>query len=556
MTFRSHGPGVWLARTAMTLALALAAGACSSGGGGGADPTSATTEAPTEVSAAVEMPGSSGPAATVVEAPEDLPALTIATSFVIDDIDPIENSFWGPEFGYVELLMRPERDGNPSPWVLAGMEAAGDTTWELELRDGVTFENGTVFDAAGLVELIDFANENNNGFAAAAQLESVEATSDNMVTVTTKVPVPGLPNVLADESNVPVFDVATYQAHLDAGGTPPELIDLGLYTGPYVMVSLDEQSAELAPIAGYWDGTPALSALSIKFVAEATSRVQAVQAGEADIALYMPTVVAATLANRDDAFYVIGEPTGTTFAVQLRNAGPYADTALRRALFRAIDYRSLAEDVLDGQAAIAEGVFGPAFPFTIATQRTDLDEANSLLDEAGWVVGADGTRERDGERLTLRLISYPQQPDSTTIAVALQSQLAQAGFAVEVQEVPDLTAAREGTDWDAAIVGASLMSFSLSPEDGLRSFLVTGGGQNFMQVSNAELDELVATLSMTFDQDDRNAILVDIQNVIQDNGLWAATVQRQPAVVTNAEWRGYEPPISNLWVTATTAPSS
>lgn len=535
----------------LLLALALAASACSSGD---TDTQDSATVATTEVSAGDQSPAPSNPAAS--DDGIELPTLTIATSFAIDDIDPIANSFWGPEFGYVELLMRPERDGNPSPWVLAGMEATSDTTWELELRDGVTFENGTAFDAEQLVDLIEFVGENNEGFAAAAQVASVEVTDHDTVTLTTEVPVPRLANVFADESNVPVFDVAAYKAHLDAGGDPSALLDLGLYTGPYVMTSLDEQSAELAPIDDYWDGTPALSAVTIKFVPEATSRVQAVQSGEADIALYMPTLVAATLEGRSDAFYVTGQPTGTTFAVQLRNAGPYSDVAVRRALFRAIDYRSLAEDVLDGQAAIAESVFGPAFPFAIPTQRTDLDEANQLLDDAGWTVGADGVRERDGERLGLRLISYPQQPDSTTIAVALQSQLAAVGFAVEVTEVPDLTAAREGTDWDAAIVGASLMSFALSPEDGLRSSLVTDGSQNFMKVSNAELDELVATLSRTFDDDERNELLIDIQNVIHDNGLWAATIMRQPAVVTNAEWRGYEPPISNLWVDATTAPTS
>lgn len=47
--------------------------------------------------------------------------LTLATGFAIDDLDPLENGFWGPEFGYVELLMRPQRDGTPTPWVLADL---------------------------------------------------------------------------------------------------------------------------------------------------------------------------------------------------------------------------------------------------------------------------------------------------------------------------------------------------------------------------------------------------------------------------------------------------
>lgn len=483
--------------------------------------------------------------------------LTIATSFAINDLDPLENSFWGPEFGYVELLMRPERDGNPSPWVLEGLDNIDNTTWVLHLRDNVVFENGNPLDAQSVVDLIEYQNEHNEGFAAAVPLDAVVVTDHDTVTLTTDSPVPGLANAFADESLVPVYDVAAYEEYLASADEPAALIDLGLYTGPYAMTSLDEQAAEFVPVNDYWDGSPALSAMTLKFVPETTSRVQAVQAGEVDIALYMPTDVATALQGRDDAFYVTGEPTGSTFSVQLRNAGPYADTNVRRAVLAAIDYRELADDVMDGQAAIATSVFGPAFPYAIDTQVTDLDEARSLLDGAGWTAADDGdVRTKDGERLTMRLLSYPQQPDSNTLAVALQAQLGAVGIDVEVSSVPDLTEARNGTDWDAAIVGDSLQSFSLSPEDGLRTDLVTGGSQNFIEVSNPELDSLVAQLGVTFDESERNDLLVRIQHIIHDEGMWAATVLRQPAVVTNAAWNGYETPLANLWVTADTAPQS
>lgn len=551
---------------AALVVLTLTVAACSSGDDDDASPSSAApTEAPATSSASTEAPSTDAvapttdaeqtPVDTAAEVPSGDATLTIATSFAIDDLDPINNSFWGPEFGYVELLMRPERDGVPSPWVLEDLTLVDDTTWTLGVRDNVVFENGTPLDAQALVDLITYSNENNESFSAAAHIASVDVTDAATVTLTTTEPVPSLPNIFADESNVPVYDVAAYQEFLASGADPSELLTAGLYTGPYLMTSLDEQTAELTPAPDYWDGPPALSSLTIKFVPEATSRVQAVQAGEADIALYMPTVTATTLEGRDDAFYVTGEPTGTTFAMQLRNAGPYADTNVRRALLAAIDYRSLAEDVLDGRAAIATSVFGPSFPFAVDTQVTDLDEANRLLDEAGWVRDGDGTRTKDGSSLSLRLLSYPQQPDSDTIAVAIQAQFAAIGVDVQISNVPDITESREGEDWDAAIVGDSLMSFALSPEDGLRTDLVTGSEENYMGISNAELDALVNELSTTFDQDARNDLLGQIQAVIHDNGLWAATIMRQPAVVTNAAWKGYEMPLANMWVDATTAPS-
>ncbi|MFT3855344.1 MAG: ABC transporter substrate-binding protein [Ilumatobacteraceae bacterium] len=562
---RSLRTRTWISAAAVAGVLAVVAGACSPDK---ADTATTSSTASTTVassagtssdsSVATSSTGSSVAPTTAAggETPAGAETLTIATSFAIDDLDPIENSFWGPEFGYVELLMRPERDGNPSPWVLKDLKAENDTTWTLTLRDNVVFENGKKFDVQALVDLLEYSEEKNESFATAAKIASVTASGADTVTVTTTEPVPGMPNILADEANVPVYDVPAYKEHLASGADPSALLAAGLYTGPYQVTSLSEQSVSLEPVANYWDGTPALSALTIKIVPETTSRVQAVQAGEADIAIYMPTVVATTLEGRNDAFYVTGQPTGSTFALQLRNAGPFVDTNVRKAVLAAIDYRSLAEDVLDGRAAVAESVFGPSFPFAVKTQVTDLDDAKRLLDEAGWVADGGGTRAKDGQSLTLRLLSYPQQPDSDTLAVALQAQLKEVGIAVEVSNVPDITASRKGDDWDAAIVGDSLMSFALSPEVGLRSGLVTGGDQNFMKVSNAELDALVDKLSTTLDKTERNDLLVQIQQVIHDNGLWAALVMRQPAVVTNAKWKGYTTPLANMWVDAKTAPTA
>src|SRR5690606_32220887 len=120
---------------------------------------------------------------------------------------------------------------------------------------------------------------------------------------------------------------ATYREHRDSGAPAGNLLGAGLYTGPYVMRSLTAEQAELAPIANYWDGTPGLSSLTIKFVPEATARVQAVQAGEADLALYMPTTAMRNLQGRSDAFFVTGEPNGTTFSLQINTRRPPYDDA-------------------------------------------------------------------------------------------------------------------------------------------------------------------------------------------------------------------------------------
>ncbi|GAA0634688.1 ABC transporter substrate-binding protein [Sporichthya brevicatena] len=481
--------------------------------------------------------------------------LTIATSFRIDNLDPLENAFWGPEFGYVELLMRPEPNGVPSPWVLQSLTNVDETTWKLTLREGVKFENGKTLDAESLAELIEFCDEENAGFAAAVNLDDAEVTGPLEVTLTTTQPVPGMANILADEANVPVFDVDAYAQHQEAGKPVEDLLDAGLYTGPYAMKSLTSERAELEPMPGYWDGTPGLSHLTIKFVPEATARVQAVQAGEADIALYMPTTMQRNLQGRSDAFFVAGPPNGTTFALQINNArAPYDDPTVRQALLAAIDYRALAEDVLNGLAEVATSSMTADADYVLDLQATDLDKAKRLLDEAGWTAAGSGPRTKDGQKLTLEILTYPQQPDSNTIGVALQAQLKDLGFEVKVSQVPDITEARKGSDWDVAIVGDSILSFTLSPVDGLRQSLHSDSPENYSKVDSPALDAVISELGREFDATKRTELLRRAQQIIADEGLWAATVRRKGMVVTNAKWRNYPLPVANLWVTARTAP--
>jgi peptide/nickel transport system substrate-binding protein len=546
----------WGAAAALLVA-GLAMAACSTTGGSGNSSSTATPTSASGSNSAATASGMSSDGNTSSSSPAPTAKLTIATSFGIDDLDPLKNAFWGPEFGYVDLLMRPERNGQPTPWLLEKLTTVDTLTWRLTMRPNVKFENGRAFDAAALAQLLTYTAKNNDSFATAASFASAAATGALQVDIKTKTPTPGMANILADESNVPVFDVDAYQKFLDSKADPSALIKAGIYTGPYEMTSLTSETAELQPNPTYWNGTPALQHLTIKFVPEATARVQAVQAGEADLALYMPTAVAATLASHTDAKFVTGQPSGTVFALQINEKSkPYDDPLVRRALLAAIDYRQNAQDVLNGLAQVATAVYPPSVPYAVATQSTDLDQAKSLLDQAGWTAGSGGARTKDGKSLALHLLSYPQQPDSNTLAVAMQSQLKAVGIDVKVDQVPDITASREGSDWDAAIVGDSLLSFSLSPVDGLLNDLRTGGSENYGHVSDPDLDAVIDKVKVTFDETTRNDLLKQAQQIIHDQGLWGALVLRVPAVVAGPTWQGYQPPIANLWVTDKTAPSA
>ncbi|MBP2369016.1 ABC transporter substrate-binding protein [Pseudonocardia parietis] len=485
------------------------------------------------------------------------PTLTLATGFTIDDLDPLENGFWGPEFGYVELLMRPERSGEPTPWVLEDLASTGPTTWRLTLPEGASFVNGRALDGAALAELITFQLAENATLADALPGATAAATGPLEVTLSTSRPTPGVPAILADEAMIPVYDVAAYRAHRESGAPVSALLGAGIYTGPFVVDSLDGASARLSPRADHRDGSPALSDLTVKFVPEASARVQAVQAGEADIALYPSTSTAPTLQGRDDAFYVTGEPTGPTFQLVLnQHETPFDDERVRRAVYAAVDYRAIAEDVMNGLYLPATGLYAESRPWAEKTQVTDVAAAERLLDEAGWARDGDGPRTRDGAELRISVLTYPQQPDSDVIALALQAQLAELGVGVDIRQVPDLDDAMEpDTGWDAGIAGNGFISYGGDYVGPLNRYVRSGGERNHGGIADPELDALIDRVAVELDTTARDDLLRRIQHRIADRGHLAYIGLRKPGVITAPHWRGYEIEGSNLWVGHDTVPT-
>ncbi|MEQ3553397.1 ABC transporter substrate-binding protein [Pseudonocardia nematodicida] len=485
------------------------------------------------------------------------PTLTFATSFTIDDLDPLENGIWGVEFGYAELLMRPDRAGEPTPWVLEGLTATGPTTWRLTLPEGASFVNGRTLDGEALAELIAFQYAEHPSFAAALPDVTAEATGPHEVTLTTAGPAPNVPALLADESILPVYDPAAYRAHRESGAPAVELIDAGIYTGPYVVQFLDGAEARLAPRTDHWDGPPALSALTVRFVPEGSARIQAVQAGEADIALYPARATLSTLEGREDVAVVTDEPTGPNLPLYLNHRAPFDDERVRRAVYAAIDYDAIANEVMQGRFLPATGLYVETRPWAEKTQVTDTATAEHLLDEAGWTRTGDGPRSREGAELRFSMLTYPEQPDSDALALALQAQLAELGVGVDIRQVPDIDSVLEtGTGWNSGISATGFLSFGGDYVLPLQRIVRSDGARNFSGIDDPELDALVDQVAAELDTTTRDDLMRRIQQRIADRGHFGYVGLRKPAVVTSPEWSGYAIEGSNLWVAHDTAPST
>jgi peptide/nickel transport system substrate-binding protein len=491
--------------------------------------------------------------ATSSAAPKEL---TIATSFAITDLDPLENGFWGPEFGFAALPMKPVGGGRLEPWLLDSLTQATPTTWSLRLRPGLSFHNGKSLDAAALAEVMNFHLKDNTSVTPLLPGATAAVTAADTVTLSTPEPVVFVPSLLAHESMFPIFDVAAYRTYKASGAGPEALVGAKIWSGPYTPTGLSADALEMVPTPGYFSG-PTLSKLTVRFIPDAQARILAVRNGEADLALYPPSTAARELAGRSDAFYLTQPEGQATEGFQLLlnpRDGVLADLEVRKALRHAIDYRELAVDVLNGLYDTAVGFYPAFLPYAQRNQVSDATAAAQVLDAAGWTREGDGVRAKAGAPLRFELLTYPQQPDSQVIAVAMQAQLREAGFDVAVRQVEDITATVEADDgWDAAVMGNGTLDWTgTDPVAPLINNFAADGQTNYGGVRDTGLDDLIARLRRESDTTARDELMRQVQRIVIEDKVYSLylTLKRVP-VVAAPELRDYRvPPVALLFVDA------
>ncbi|MDQ0641872.1 ABC transporter substrate-binding protein [Microbacterium murale] len=442
----------------------------------------------------------------------------------------------------LDSLVFQESDGSFSPWLATDWTVSDDsTTYTFDLRDDVTFHDGEPFDADAVKANFDRIADPETASAQAASMLGGDFYAGTEV---------------IDEHTVEVSFTQPYAPFLQAASTPllgfysPAVLenstdqlkaggpDVTVGTGPFELTEYtpDQEIVYTRNPDYAWgpDGAGAaqFETLRVEILPEASVRAGVVESGEADLASNLPPNLAVELP--ETLTVDSNEYPGLPYSLYLNEKyGLFADEKVRQAFARGIDIDAAVEEIFFGQFPRAWSILGATTPGYDASLEGswpfDQDEANSLLDAAGWTErGSDGIRMKDGQRLSVRWIAYtPVSDDNAALANAIQSDLADIGFEV-VREVLEPGAYNEQygpktfdlTDW----------GFSGVDGDLLRSHLHTDGFQNASQVTDPEIDGLLEEGVATSDVDARAAIYQQLQ---QWNAQYTAIVPLySPSLIT------------------------
>ena len=307
-------------------------------------------------------------------------------------------------------------------------------------------------------------------------------------------------------------------------------------TGPFQFVSWDVEVGSVHIRNPYYWGTWADGAPEMIIIREVNSQLlaQHMEAGDVD---YFPMEIMGHTIDQ----LVVNPQFGWTsytrgglayFAMNTVH-GPTADVAVRQALTLAFD-RDDANYHLFGSRELGQVAFTPATfqnpisamgPIVMGEETIpglepwsfDPQRAKDILDEAGWEVGADGIRERDGERLVIRIIAMPDHVILDTVVPIWISNWGDIGADVQVtylefQQVVGIvnTPSESIEEWSVFFLATS---YTTNLMTGVRGFFhsdnLPDGFGNTSQISDPELDRLLDEGARAMDPDEALEIFKD-----------------------------------------------
>lgn len=494
-----------LATVAVAAAAALTLSACT-GGGGGASPT---------------------PSAPSAETPAEGGDLTILVAGSVTTWDPgsstgsLPGVQWDRLYAVYGALITVNTAGEVEPGLAESLttEDGGDT-WTLKLRSGLTFSDGTAFDAAVVKENWDrFADPANN--LGALRVASTFATT--VVDDTTL-------EIASNETN-PVLDIQIADA-IPFIGAPSTFPAAGapltepIGAGPFTLEKWDAAIGEtLAKNPDYYaEGQPYLDTLTFQLVADPAQRVTSVVQGDGQIMNGYPFQWITDADNPSVGVFPVASG-GIRHFVFNTTTGLMSDLRARQAVQLAINPTELVSTLTQDPAAEGStALFPDTSPYyspDLALPEQNVEEAQALVDE---ITG-------EGTEFTIDLL-IAGVPELVRAGELFQLTLQQLdGVTVNLTQIPIpdwRAAAFDQDDFDVTFYPGV---FDLnSPQVGFGNLFGVGGLDNFANFDNADMTAAIAEAQAATSDEERLAALEKVQQVY---------VEEIPIVVFGIDYRSF-----------------
>ena len=445
-----------------------------------------------------------------------------------------------------EPLLTQDENFEIVPVLAEEYEQVDDTTWQFKLREGVTFHDGSEFNAdvvkANIERVKDPAKASPRSFLL-EMVSEVNVIDDYTVELVTEYPFAPLANNLTHGAGKMISkDLidADYQQALDEAGSDlslEEYYDLRAEGGEEHEAAANEissfvgQLVESEPVGtnyfkfdsrspgeqtavvrndDYWGDTALLDGVTFKVVSEPGSRIAELESGSSDAILATLSSNIDRVENNEDVTLLRNDSVSIDYIGFNTEKEPFDDPRVRQAITHAFDSQAVLDGVYNGsgtpaEAPLAPGVLG--YSEDLEGLEYDMDRAEELLDEAGV------------EDLTINLMVNDDNPERVDVALWLQESLSNLGITVNVEQVEwgAYLAATGAGEHDMFILGWS--NSTGDPDNGITPLFHSdniGDTGNRSFYNNPELDSILDEARQSTEESEREELYMEAQQILVD----------------------------------------
>ncbi|TWG82254.1 peptide/nickel transport system substrate-binding protein [Cupriavidus gilardii J11] len=473
----------------------------------------------------------------VAALPGHAASLTIGLSGDITSLDPHYHNVT-PNANVAEhmfeTLIAKDEKMRFKPGLATSWKAIDDTTWEVKLRPGVRFHDGSEFTSADVVFSLArpalVKNSPSPYTIYTKGFKDVTAVDKLTVRITTDGPYPLVPNDLS--TIYMVSKKVAENASSDDFNSGKAMVG----TGPYKFVSFRKgDRVELTRNEAYWGPKPEWETVSLRILTNDAPRVAALLAGDVQVIENVPTSDIRNLSG-NGSVSVFKVPTFRMMYLHMdsnREVSPFVadksgkplarnplkDARVRQAISRAISRQAIVERVMEGAAEptgqlVNNTLFGHVPGLKPETQ--DVAAAKKLLAEAGYP---------DGFQLTLHSPNNRYVNDEQ-VAQAIASMLTRVGIQTRVEAMPSATFFTRANKLEFSFMLAGWGADTGEAGSSLKSLLATydtakgWGASNRGRYSNPALDAKLSAALTTIDDRAREKLLQEATEIgVKDYGV-------------------------------------
>lgn len=309
--------------------------------------------------------------------------------------------------------------------------------YTFNIRDEVYFSDGTLCDANAILANFNAIIENKDRHTWLEMMNLlIGVSAPDADTFVIELSEPYYP-MLTELSCIRPFAMISPECMID--GSTKDGVNGYIGTGPYVLTDfVTDEYAVFERNENYWGKAPAIQKITVKVIPDNQTRIMALESGEIDLIFGKNMIDADAISQYvdSDKFTVsLSDPTSTRHIVLNTTNDILSDSAVRQALQHATNRQAISEGIFYGLEQPADTLYAPTIPYCdvdLEPYAYDAELAASMLEQAGWVIGSDGIRVKDGKKLELDLLYNSDSVTEKTISEYLQSEYLKLGISMNI----------------------------------------------------------------------------------------------------------------------------